>query len=596
MTYVTKFSQNVTSDANNSSQVNWAHNDYFIGTPTSTLGVAGLQVCLHADQACTLWVEQSHGLTTGVGTVTTTNSGPTGIITGSAATKFTRDFKVGDQIYVAGESVHTISVITSDTVMNSASTFSGVSGVAYQFYPWDESDQYNYVTTIDNFGVTVQAVNAYVRVRVTNIGTATTGVFRLDTVLCPIVEALPRALDENGNLKISMGMDTYGWELENTPQGDARSITPVRLAGVSFEGNTLDPNFWSTINQNGGTVTQNNGRVDVLTNTSANGSATLFTNRKGRYVVGSANLCRIQARVGDTGTADNTRKWGAGLGSTHTLTISSASVVAGDVYTDISGVQYTILITGTVTTATVFATGTPTAGARTYTRVSGTGAATLTGSGFAVSAILTDGFYFQLSGTTFSVGTIIGGSPTVVNSGDFNGNMGSYYTPTTGVTTWEIYYNTKTTYFSINGILLHSVSNALTPLSNTLTLYAFLQNTNSGGSTTNVGLYCRSLSIRRLGLLETEKAYKYIATNTTTICKYGAGRLNKVIWGDPDSAQIVTLYDGMSTAAPIIHTLTNVASGNQHSKMPASTEFGCPFYNGLTVTTSTTAPINIIYE
>ena len=458
------------------------------------------------------------------------------------------------------------------------------------------TDTYNYYTT-RQFGITVQAVGAYVRVRARN-DSGETATATIDTVLCPIVEALPRSLDADGHLMVSVehASDSYGFGVENTPQGDARSISPVRLAGVSFEGPTLDPNFWSTIPIAGGTVTQRNGRVDLLTNTSANGSIVLLSQRKGRYVIGSANQCRIQGRVGDTGTANNLRQWGAGLGSNYTLTISSASFVAGDVYTDISGVQYTILITATSTTATVFATGTPTAGARTYTRVSGTGTASLTGSAFAVSAILTDGFCFQLSGTTFSVVTNIGGTPTPINSGSFNGDLGATYIPDTNLHTWEIYYNTKTTWFVIDGKVLHSVSNVLTPLSNTLTLHAFLLNQNSNNSVTNCALYCRSLSIRRLGLLDTEKTYKYVTTNTTTILKYGAGRLSKIIWGDPDSAQIVTFYDGMSVAAPIIATLTNVASGNQHSKLPASVEFDCPFHNGLTMVTSTTAPVTVIYE
>ena len=575
MSYLNRLSQNVTADANNTSSTNLAQNAFFIGTPSNTLGVAGIQVCFKSDQNCNLWVEQSLGLFTGVGLITTTAA--SAVIT------------------VSGESTHYILSITSDTVMTATATFSGVIGAAYQFYPWDQSDIYTY-TANTNFGKTIQAVNAYERVRVNNIGTATTAVFRLETVLCPIVEPLPRSLDSNGNLKIASPMDNYGFGIENTPQGEGRSISPIRLAGISFEGQTLDTNFWLTILQNGGTATQSNGRVDLLTNTSANGSATMFSVRKGRYVIGSANLCRIQGRVGDTGTADNVRQWGAGLGSTHTLTISSAAVVAGDVYTDISGVQYTILVSGTVTTAYVFATGTPTAGARTYTRVSGTGTASLTGSAFAVDATLTDGFYFQLSGTTFSVVTSIGGTPTPVNSGSFNGIIGATYTPTTSVTTWEIYYNTKTVYFTINGQLLHMVSNPLTPLSNTLTLHSFLKNTNSNGSTTNVGLYCRSLSIRRLGLLESEKIFKYIATNTTTVYKYSAGRLYKVIFGDPETAQVVTLYDGLSVSAPLIATLTNVKIDGTHTVNHTVVDFNCPFYNGLTVTTSSSVPVTIIYE
>jgi hypothetical protein len=456
------------------------------------------------------------------------------------------------------------------------------------------TDTYDYLTT-KQFGLTVQAVGAYVRVRAKNLS-GITATITIDTVLCPIVEAVPRSLDSFGNLKVALqsSTDRYGFNIENTPQGDTRSISPVKLVGTTFEGSIIDPTFWNTILQNGGTITQVNGRLDMLTNSSTNGSALIFSNRKGRYVIGSANLCRIQGRVGDIGTMNNIRQWGAGLGSTHTLTISSAAVVAGDVYTDISGVQYTILISGTVTTAYVFATGTPTAGARTYTKVSGTGAATLTGSAFAINATLTDGYCFQLDSSTFSVVTLIGGTPTLVNSGSFNGNKGTTYYITSNLTTWEIYYNTKTVWFVIDGEILHSVSNLLTPLSNTQTLHVFLKNTNSNNSTSNVGLYTRSASIRRLGLLNTENTSKYITTATSTICKYGPGRLKFVVVGDTNlNAGDFTLYDGLSAAAPIIGV---IAIPKQAAATPFTIIFDTPFHNGLTVVNAVACKCTVIYE
>ena len=456
------------------------------------------------------------------------------------------------------------------------------------------TDEYNYLTT-KQFGITVQAVGAYVRIRAKNT-TGASATATIDTTLCPIVEAVPRSLDSSGFLQVAVkgNEDGYGFEAENTPQGDMRAIAPVRLVGVSFDGSTLDPTFWQTIPLNGGTVTQANGRVDILTNTTANGSVVLLSNRKARYLIGSANLCRIQGRVGDTGTTNNVRQWGAGQGSNYVLTISSASLVAGDVYTDISGVQYTILITATSTTATVFATGTPTAGARTYTRVSGTGTASLTGSAFAVNSTLTDGFCFQLSGTTFSVVTLIGGTPTPVNSGSFSGDLGATYVPTTDMQTWEIYYNTKTTWFVIDGKILHTVSNPLTPLSNTLTLHAFVKNTNSSGGTTNCAFYCRSLSIRRLGLLSSENTSRYITTATTTVCKYGPGRLKTVsILATNLNAGDLTIYDGTSASAPIVSVITIPKNA---AIAPFTITFDAPFHNGLTVVNAVACQVVVVYE
>ncbi|MFA5300471.1 MAG: hypothetical protein WC389_19975, partial [Lutibacter sp.] len=50
---------------------------------------------------------------------------------------------------------------------------------------WDITDTYNYVSSLGGASWTVQAVNSYVRVRVTNISALNTTYFRLQTVLCP---------------------------------------------------------------------------------------------------------------------------------------------------------------------------------------------------------------------------------------------------------------------------------------------------------------------------------------------------------------------------------------------------------------------------
>ena len=461
------------------------------------------------------------------------------------------------------------------------------------------TDTYDYLTT-KQFGLTIQVVSNFVRVRIKNPDTAGNATVTINTVLCPIVEALPRSLDAAGYLQVAVkgSRDSYGFLAENTPNGDTRSVNPVRQAGVAFEGPTLDTNFWRASLISGGTVTQTNGRVDLLTSTATTGVAAMYSVRNARHIAGSSNLFRMAGRFGDAGVAGNTRQFGAALGSNYTLTITSAILVEGDVYTDVSGVQYTILITITGITATVFATGVPTAGARTYTRVSGTGAATFTGSAFTIASTLTDGFFFQLSGTTFSVVTSIGGAPTQVDSGSFNGDLGATFTPGTNMIVWEIYYNSTSVWFSVNGILLHKAQNALTPLSNTLSLHAFARNAKTSGAT-DLALYLRSCSIKQLGSIETEKIFKYIPTATTNICKYGPGKLYKIIFGDPDAAQVVTIYDGLSAAAPIIATLTNFTSaggGTPHSHFHSAVEFGCPFQNGLTVVTSQTTPITVIYE
>ena len=66
---------------------------------------------------------------------------------------------------------------------------------------WDITDTLYYWHSLGGNGWTIQAVNAYVRVRAKNVGLSATTYIRLWTVLCPIVEAVPRTLDEDGNFQ-----------------------------------------------------------------------------------------------------------------------------------------------------------------------------------------------------------------------------------------------------------------------------------------------------------------------------------------------------------------------------------------------------------
>jgi hypothetical protein len=177
------------------------------------------------------------------------------------------------------------------------------------------TDQFIFNPSSDvNFGATVQAVSAYVRVRVKNTSAATATV-NVDVVLCPIVEAVPRALSQAGNLKIA-GQETTKdrrFTSQNiiSPDGAMRICESTRLVGAGFYGSTIDTNFWTITNGNGGTTTIADGRVDLATNTTANGNTKITSVRIARYVSGNMNIFRCVSRVGDTGAANNIRRWGA---------------------------------------------------------------------------------------------------------------------------------------------------------------------------------------------------------------------------------------------------------------------------------------------
>jgi hypothetical protein len=176
---------------------------------------------------------------------------------------------------------------------------------------WDISDSYNYYASRGNFGITVQAISSYVRVRVTNTGTSTTTYFRLQTALCPIVEALPRSLDTEGNLKVAVKSttDDYGFSVENTPTDEMRVSQPYRLVGATFT-NVHDINFWTQL----AGVSQNyvyGGAQVILDVSGANTSAILQSARYARYIGASANRYRSVIRFPEASVANNYRRWGA---------------------------------------------------------------------------------------------------------------------------------------------------------------------------------------------------------------------------------------------------------------------------------------------
>jgi hypothetical protein len=127
----TSMQQNVTASTFNNSTANLAAGAAFTGTGESTLGVAGIQVNIKADQPVRMLCQQS--------------------------TDGTNWDISDDQIFLAGE--------------GDSRTF--------------------------------QATASYFRIVATNIGNATTTYFRLQVALCPVVEALPRALTPLGRLRLA---------------------------------------------------------------------------------------------------------------------------------------------------------------------------------------------------------------------------------------------------------------------------------------------------------------------------------------------------------------------------------------------------------
>jgi hypothetical protein len=225
---------------------------------------------------------------------------------------------------------HSSNLAASETFSGSSTSTLGVAGIQVSLYTtqncsvwveqspdnlnWDISDLYYYYSGLNNFGVTVQAINSYVRVRVKNTGVVATNTFRLQTALCPIVEALPRSLTTSGNLKVAIEemTDHYGFEVENTPTDEMRVATPYRLVGSSFSGSVLDSVYWTeSSGSTSGSVVPLGSQVTLTTGSFTGGSSVVQSFRVARYVGGASNRFRTVIRLPDIGAAGNTRRWGA---------------------------------------------------------------------------------------------------------------------------------------------------------------------------------------------------------------------------------------------------------------------------------------------
>jgi hypothetical protein len=387
------------------------------------------------------------------------------------------------------------------------------------------TDVFHYYTAIGNFGLTVQAVGAFVRVRATNTTSVNATAVQVDTVLCPIVEALPRALDEEGNLKVSIhgDEDNYGFESENTPIGDKRVVEPVRIAGTSFGGPVIETSYWNvTATGSGGVAAAQANAQLLLTSGTVNANAAIaYTVQRARYIGGTSMRVRGVLQL-DAGTANNTRRWGIGYGATL-----------------------------------------PT---------------------------MTDGAWFQMSGTTFSVVTMKGGSATTVNSGSFNGLLGGTYSPDTTIHTYEIYYTSSYVYFVVGGIILHTVHATAATWTSTMGFYGFFDNKNSGIAT-SVTLAARVFTIYRLGKSETEALHTNIhGANAGLTLRNGPGRLHTVIINAAAEGSSITLYDATSATNPIAAIIAGLWG-------IAALDYHLNYYTGLyVVTTNAATDVTIVYE
>lgn len=180
---------------------------------------------------------------------------------------------------------------------------------------WDVSDPFNFYTSIGNSSNTIQLTGSFYRIRVQNVGSATTTFLRLQVIQIPFLPSLPRALNDDGNLRTTIDdgiTDESGFTTYFTPFGEQVSVPVYRVIGGVFVGSALDANFFTASLGTGGTAVVANGQLTLATGTTADNATSIESNKHARFVAGQAIKYTASIQLPDSGaTANNTRRWGA---------------------------------------------------------------------------------------------------------------------------------------------------------------------------------------------------------------------------------------------------------------------------------------------
>lgn len=293
----TTISQNVVGSTSNNSTANLGSGATFTGAGESTLNVAGIQVNIKADQQVTIKVQQSIDGTnwdiedtfvvpasTGYSTtVQATASFFRVLVTnnGGSSTTFLRLqtalcpmvealprslINIGRQSYLASTITQHILLSQSNNTTTplggsgvytgTAETTLGVAALQVNVFSnvgsivnglsvqqsvdgtnWDVTDNFTVYAGV-GFATTVQAVGAFFRVVYTN-GSSAQASFRLTSVLCPIVEAVPRSLGQKlsqGSLAVVMASDQPSIPVTTAPVG---SVSGLSFGDVALSATTI---------------------------------------------------------------------------------------------------------------------------------------------------------------------------------------------------------------------------------------------------------------------------------------------------------------------------------------------------------------------
>lgn len=163
----------------------------------------------------------------------------------------------------------------------------------------------------------------------------------------------------------------------------------------------------------------------------------------------------------------------------------------------------------------------------------------------------TDGAFFELNGTDFSLVRRKNSVDTPIRNGLFNGQWGSTYLLGTNSHFYEIIWQPRQIIWIADQKIIHTYNSAADTWTDTLHLPVRLENYNINGSSTNVIIRVRIAVVARFGIPNVQPRYKYIHGAQSLQIKISPGNLHGVAINS-NTGTTITLYDGLSAAGSVM--------------------------------------------
>lgn len=316
----------------------------------------------------------------------------------------------------------------------------------------------------------------------------------------------------------------------------------------------------------------------------------------GRYQrispIGSAVVDQITRLVGphfngslSNGTSDNFWVTGRGTAATSEIANQLATLTGGTTNSDWCSVQSVRKARFMFANPNLFR------ALVQFSAVSAANTTTFIGAIATTNGAPQSGYCFAVSGTgVISVQSYTGAAAVLNKASGFSGNLGTTYSvPNTNMHVYEIIYFGEKVWFFVDSTLLHAETPTTTPLSQITNNNISISVVNATTPTSRV-VTTWFASVLRFGKDLTRPQSVYIAGAATTVLKTGVGTLHDINLGSGINGT-VTVYDNTAASGTILAVFT-ISNNNP----PINLEMEVDFFTGLTVVTSASNQVTVVFD